>query len=59
MDTHPRPAHRLEVHNASVDELVADAGGCAQVHLASGRVCSLPHGHPGTCVFVSSGEHLA
>jgi hypothetical protein len=45
------PDDRREVHNASVDEQVAEAGGCAQVHLATGRICTLEHGHAGSCRF--------
>jgi hypothetical protein len=56
MELPRRPAPRLEVHNVSVDEQVADAGGCAQLHLASGRICRLPYGHSGTCTFVPRAE---
>jgi len=52
MNTSDRPADRLEVHNASVNEEVAMAGGCAQVHLPSGRTCHLPHGHEDSCAFI-------
>jgi len=45
-----------EMHNASVDEDVAAVGLCAQVHLATGRTCTLPHGHQGSCDFVPAGE---
>ncbi len=44
---------RLEVHNASVDEQLADEGVCARIHLASGRVCLLAHNHAGSCDFVA------
>jgi hypothetical protein len=54
IDSPRRPAHRLEVHNASIDEQVADAGGCAQIHLATGRTCTLAHTHQGTCEFVTA-----
>ena len=43
---------RREVHNASVNELIAREGGCAQVHLATGRTCQLEYGHRGSCQFV-------
>jgi hypothetical protein len=46
------PDDRQELHNASVDEQVAKAGHCAQVHLATGRTCTLRHGHKGSCQFV-------
>ena len=41
------------MHNASVDEFAASQGECAQVHLPTGRICTLPHGHPGSCQFIS------
>ena len=47
-----RPEDRQELHNASINEDVASAGGCAQVHLATGRICTLEHGHEGSCEFV-------
>ena len=40
------------MHNASVDEAAAMQGECAQVHLPTGRRCTLPHGHPGSCDFI-------
>jgi len=40
-----------EVHNASVDESAARQGGCAQVHLPTGAMCTLQHGHEGSCEF--------
>ena len=43
-----------EMHNASVNEAAAMAGDCAQVHLPTGRMCTLPHGHRGSCVFISA-----
>lgn len=48
-----------EVHNASVDEDVAGAGGCAQVYLATGAVCTLRHGHLRSCEFSPPGEARA
>jgi hypothetical protein len=42
---------RREVHNVSVDERVARAQMCGQVHLPSGRTCILPFGHIGSCGF--------
>ena len=41
------------MHNASVDEFAASQGECAQVHLPTGRMCTLPHGHSGSCRFIS------
>jgi hypothetical protein len=49
----PRCADSSEMHNASVDEYVAREGACAQVHLPTGRICTLPHGHKGSCLFIS------
>jgi hypothetical protein len=40
-----------ELHNASVDEDAARQGGCAQVHLPTGRMCTLRHAHVGSCEF--------
>ncbi len=42
-----------EAHNASVDEDNLRLGACAQVHLPTGRMCTLRHGHPGSCEFVT------
>ena len=38
-----RAADTSEMHNASVDEVAARQGACAQVHLPTGRMCILPH----------------
>ncbi len=63
MDTHARPgtddamAHTSDpprLHNTSVDEDAAREGGCAQVHLPTGRMCTLRHGHEGSCEFISA-----
>ncbi len=40
---------RQELHNVSINEDAADAGACGQVHLPTGRTCSLPDHHPGSC----------
>jgi hypothetical protein len=45
-----------EVHNASVDESAARQGGCAQVHLPTGGMCTLRHGHEGSCEFSPAGQ---
>lgn len=45
-----------DVHNASVDEDAARQGGCGQVHLPTGRMCTLRHGHPRSCDFSPGGE---
>jgi hypothetical protein len=47
-----RAADTSEMHNASVDEDAAKKGACAQVHLPTGRMCILPHGHKGSCDFI-------
>lgn len=47
---------RPEVHNAAVDEAAALQGGCAQVHLPTGRMCTLRHGHQGSCEFSPAGQ---
>jgi hypothetical protein len=49
-----RAADTSEMHNASVDEVAATKGACAQVHLPTGRMCILPHGHKGSCDFISA-----
>ncbi len=45
-----------EVHNPSVDEDAAREGACAQVHLPTGAMCVMRHGHEGSCEFSPSGE---
>jgi hypothetical protein len=47
-----RAADTSEMHNASVDEVAARKGACAQVHLPTGRMCILAHGHRGSCDFI-------
>ena len=47
-----RGADTSEMHNASVDEDAARKGACAQVHLPTGRMCILTHGHTGSCDFI-------
>lgn len=44
-------AARPDLSNIHVREDVAKAGRCANVHLASGRTCLLPHRHHGPCEF--------
>lgn len=55
----PRPAGQKETaqdlsstHVTHVREDVAMAGRCANVHLPTGRTCTLPVRHPGSCNFV-------
>ena len=56
MNEQEQPDDRQELHNASVDEDVAEAGACAQVHLPTGRTCTLKHHHEGSCNFVPRDE---
>ena len=55
----PRPDSREQTaqdlsstHVTHVREDVAMAGRCANVHLPTGRTCTLPVRHPGSCNFV-------
>jgi hypothetical protein len=43
-------------HNASIDEDAARQGGCAQVHLPTGRMCTLRHSHTSSCEFSPAGQ---
>ena len=54
--TASRVGNVSELHNASVDEDAARQGGCAQVHLPTGRMCTLRHAHLGSCEFSAAGE---
>ena len=40
---------RLDLHNSNIDFHAALAGQCGFTHLDTGRVCRLPHRHPGPC----------
>ena len=40
---------RLDLHNISTDFTAASLGRCGFTDLNSGRVCQLPHRHPGAC----------
>ncbi|MCX6498726.1 MAG: hypothetical protein NTU93_07980 [Arthrobacter sp.] len=58
-----QPSHRGEsspdassTHVPHVREDVAMAGRCANVHLPTGRTCTLPVRHPGACNFVEPAE---
>ena len=56
----PRTPDTSEMHNASVDEDAARAGGCGQIHLPTGGMCTLRHGHEGSCKFISAeGAHAS
>ncbi|MCU1512016.1 MAG: hypothetical protein JWM01_479 [Arthrobacter sp.] len=43
---------RPDLSSTHVREDVALAGHCANVHLPTGRTCTLPVRHPGSCRFV-------
>lgn len=43
---------RPDLSSLHVREDVAMAGRCANVHLATGRTCTQPERHPGSCEFV-------
>jgi hypothetical protein len=47
------PTDKPQTHNASVDEAAAETGACGQLHLPTGRTCTLVHGHDGACDFVA------
>ena len=47
----PRSEAVPAVHYAAIDETAALLGGCAQVHLPSGRMCTMRNGHAGSCQF--------
>jgi hypothetical protein len=47
------PDNRPEIHNTSVDDQLAETGACGQVHLPTGRTCTLQHRHHGSCDFVA------
>ena len=51
-----KPLDTPEMHNASVDEDAARDGGCAQVHLPTGRMCDLRTQHSGSCNFVPADQ---
>jgi hypothetical protein len=54
-----RAGDTSEIHNASMDEDAAREGACAQVHLPTGRICILPHGHKGSCDFIPAEDAYA
>jgi len=47
------PDGRQELHNTAVDESVAATGACAQLHVQTGRTCTLKNRHSGSCDFVA------
>ena len=46
--------HRIDEHNAEIDEDLVAIGLCGMTHLATGRRCHLPAHHHGSCEFVAS-----
>ena len=49
MDDRTNARRRLDLHNISINFAAASAGRCGFTHLDTGRVCRLPHRHPGGC----------
>lgn len=47
---------RSDLRNLHVREDIALAGRCGNVHLATGRICTLPARHSGPCQFVAPEE---
>jgi hypothetical protein len=45
----PSVRQRLDLHNTNINFAVALGGRCGFTHLPTGRVCRLPHRHPGPC----------
>jgi hypothetical protein len=50
------PLDASSTHVTHVRDDVAMAGRCANVHLPTGRTCTLPIRHPGACNFVGPAE---
>lgn len=46
---------RLDIHNANIDENLAEAGLCGTINLVTGGVCHLPALHEGGCDFHRTG----
>jgi hypothetical protein len=49
MDHRTDARRRLDLRNISINFAAASAGRCGFTHLDTGRVCWLPHRHPGAC----------
>jgi hypothetical protein len=47
---------RPDFHNLAIEETVAKQGACARIHVPTGRICTLPHKHSGSCSFVPPEE---
>jgi len=54
--TQDNGAERPDLRTLHVREDVAMVGRCANVHLPTGRTCTLPARHPGSCHFVAPEE---
>lgn len=54
-----RHSVRIDLHNASVHLVLAEAGCCGMIHLPTGRVCTRRTHHAGTCDFRSRDEALS
>lgn len=55
-DDGARSADLSSTHVTHVREDLAMAGRCANVHLPTGRTCTMPERHPGACSFVGPEE---
>ena len=49
MDDRTNAQRRLDLHNISIHFAAASAGRGGFTNLDTGRVCQLPHRHPGPC----------
>lgn len=54
--TNREPSNWGGSHSSSVDQARRADGACAQVHLPTGRMCTLRYRHPGTCEFVAPSD---
>jgi len=50
------PRGQLGVHNARAGQRRRDLGASAQVHLPTGRMCTMRQGHEASCDFVGAAE---
>ncbi len=53
---HERRDERPDLTSTHVDEDIAMAGRCGNIHVPSGRICTLPERHRGSCHFVTPPE---
>ncbi|QYF91512.1 hypothetical protein KY499_13990 [Arthrobacter sp. PAMC25284] len=49
---HERREERPDLPSSHVSEAVAMSGRCGNIHLPSGRTCTLTERHDGSCEFV-------